>query len=389
MASCFRGVLLLTVVTTGSAVWSAGNMASVDDRSSSPDREPAVMDGPGQPNGSAASDGLFEDWNPQNDYPPEAQQSDWTPAMTPLWTAMFTVDYRVQTMFDSHTTFQFGTQPGPGSYAPLSKLAWSLDSTWQGLKVGVEKPTWEVSVEWLTPMVRGIYGQMVDSDWSGPNRDVASLQESSERWLDGQQLELAASFKMSDCGLALPFEIWPTIGFRFQRFSMMAYDGLQVVNDGTMGELPGGATVAPAGSRWQEDSISFNQQYYMSYFGGQVRTTWKVLDDRPVALVFQADLAGAWAYNIDHHIGGYEAAGIHSYCMDSTTGGALHLSLSAEMPVVKRFSIGLQVDHLEIRTTGLHRDYLTGKENSDETWSNGDSVTSDQTSLTACVRGRF
>ena len=37
-----------------------------------------------------------------------------------------------------------------------------------------------------------------------------------------------------------------------------------------------------------------------------------------------------------------------------TGGGAMHLALIAEMPLNKRFSVGLQADHVEIRTTGSH-----------------------------------
>ena len=74
---------------------------------------------------------------------------------------------------------------------------------------------------------------------------------------------------------------------------------------------------------------------------------------RPVTITFEGDWAGTWGYNVDHHISGYEADGIHRYTMDSTSGGAFHLSLTAETPLGKRFFFGLQADHTEIRTTGL------------------------------------
>ena len=91
-------------------------------------------------------------------------------------------------MFDSHTTYQFGTPPDDQQYAPLSKLDWSLDSTWQGLQIGIERPKWRAHFEWLTPMLSDTYGTMDDFDWSGPDRDPASLSSSYERWTDGQML---------------------------------------------------------------------------------------------------------------------------------------------------------------------------------------------------------
>lgn len=88
----------------------------------------------------------------------------------------WTIDYRIQQMFDSRTSYQFGTPPGfVPQYAPVSKLDWSLDSTWTGLRVGVQKPNWDVHFEWLTTMGQGINGNMEDRDWNGPNQDPYSL----------------------------------------------------------------------------------------------------------------------------------------------------------------------------------------------------------------------
>ena len=92
----------------------------------------------------------------------------------------------------------------------------------------------------------------------------------------------------------------------------MAYDGVQLINDGTFPDLP------PVGYRWHENTISLNQQYYMGYVGGQLRTTLNVMGTCPVVLVFQGDWAATSGYNVDHHISGYEADGIHRYTMDST-----------------------------------------------------------------------
>jgi len=299
---------------------------------------------------------------------------------------VWTIDYRVKSTFDSNTTYQFGMpETIPAAYAPLSKLAWPLDSTWHGLQIGLEKPRWRAHFEWLTPMVHDAYGNMADYDWSGPARNPASLSSSPERWTDGQTLELEGSFKLTDHFLKAPIEIWPVAGFRFQRFGFMAHDGLQVINDGSMPD----PNIPPVGYRWQGDTDSFNQQYYMGYVGGQLRTTLSIMNAKPVTVVFQGDWAGTSGYNVDHHISGYEDRGVHRYTMDSTQGGALHLALIAETQLSKRFFFGVQADHTEIRTTGSHRMVKSGAETDDLTWSNGVSATSDQTSLTAYLRARF
>ena len=82
----------------------------------------------------------------------------------------------------------------PCSGIAAEQLDWSLDSTWQGLQIGVEQPKWRAHFEWLAPMIGDTYGTMDDFDWSGPARDPASLSSSPERWTDGQMLELEGSF---------------------------------------------------------------------------------------------------------------------------------------------------------------------------------------------------
>ncbi len=197
----------------------------------------------------------------------------WSDPFERFWTTApaatsWTIEYRIQQMFDSRTSYQFGTPPqfGPPQYAPVSKLDWSLDSTWTGLRVGVQKPNWDVYFEWLTAMGQGINGNMDDFDWSGPNTDPASLSSSPERWNDGQKVEIEAEYKWWKCVLGVPVELWPLVGFRFQRFDMTAHDGDQLINDGTLG--PG---IPPVGYHWTGDMGTFNQQYYMGYAGAQLR----------------------------------------------------------------------------------------------------------------------
>lgn len=378
-----RAVFLLVLVPT---IGPAGVTAFAKEPGSSSNAKLVVANDGSETGEPVASTSILEQPISEECCLGETPQGDCLGAIGQGCQRTWTVDYRVQTFFDSHTSFQFGN----GTYAPLSKLDWALDSTWQGLRVGLEKPCWDVHFQWLAPMVNDVYGQMVDSDWSGPDRGVASLQRSPERWRDGQNLELEGSYQLSKSCFGMPIEVWPTAGFRFQRFSVMAHDGLQVINDHTLRDASGALMILPeAGDRWSGDMISFNQQYYMTYLGGQLRTSLNTPRDRPVTVIFQGDWAGTWGYNVDHHIAGNEERGIHSFCMDTTQGGALHLSLCAETPLCGRFFIGIQADHTEIRTSGSHHDLITGAESADVRTTDGVYVRSDQTSLTGYLRARF
>lgn len=298
-----------------------------------------------------------------------------TQSSRPVWT----IDYRVRPMFDSNTSYQFGTVPDDpdGPYAPLSKLDFALDSTWHGFQIGVEKLNWRIHFEWLTPIRQNIDGDLADYDWNidDPRNDpgrLDSLTLSPLRWHDGQMLDLGAEFKLADRLFNLPVEIWPAAGFRFQRFDMTA-SGLTylVPSIGVVPELNG------------VDVITFNQQYYVGYFGGQLRTTL-VAGRIPIDVRFQGDAGPTAGYNVDHHL----LREGHRFTMEKTSGVAWHIALIFEAPITRCFSLGIQADHTEIRTTGTHR-LLNVPLEHDLTWENGVAVKSDQTSLTAFVRARF
>jgi hypothetical protein len=299
----------------------------------------------------------------------------------PVWF----IDYRIRSMFNSHTSQQFGGEsPLTGPYAPMSKLDWSLDSMWHGLQIGVEKPNWGAHLEWLMPMQRNINGDMVDYDWNiwDPRNDptrLDSLTRSSERWNDGQMLELEAEFKLTECFFTLPLEVWPLAGFRFQRFNMTAQDIFhEVLLTRVVSPL---GSLQPYNGYDGVDVVSFNQQYYIGYIGAQLRGTLEV-GCLPIDVRFQGDWGPTSGYNVDHHL--VREGDLHG--MQSTQGDAWHLALIAEAPLSCRCSLGLQLDHMAIRTTGtLHQVYYGQDIISDY----GVSVKSDQSSLTMFLRAHF
>lgn len=285
----------------------------------------------------------------------------------------WTIDGRIRSMLSSQTTYEFGmppSEPGP-PFAPLSRLQWPLDSVWAGLRFGIERPTWDLTLEWLTPIEQGIHGRMVDTDWS--LSDIDNLSYSRERWIDGQMLDLRGDFRLTERWFNLPLEIWPAAGFRFQRFSIMAHDAQNVF---------------PTEYPITGDVVSFNQQYYIGYLGVELRSGFNLpLTRQKINLAFQADGGAAWGYNIDHHLT-YEPT-THRYTMESTSGGAAHVGLIAETKIFQWLSAGFQADYMAIYTVGTHRWLMYGQWNADETWSNGVVVKSEQASVTAFLRARF
>ena len=341
---------------------------------------------------SLADDALFADSDDYLNHPHAASLwENWSDKgnlffSEPPGPLAFTADYRVQAMFNSQTSYQFGTPPMPGQYAPLSKLDWSTNATWHGIRFGLEKEDSAAYFQWMTPFGRSVNGEMEDFDWSAPNTDPASLSRSPERWTDGQMLDFAYQFRIMQRPVGMPFDVWPIVGLRWERFDMLAHEGEQIINDGTLGpDLP------PVGYRWPGIEGTFKQEYAMAYFGAQFRGRLETSMLPPIVFTLQGDWGYTYANNVDHHISGYEDVGIHRYTMDYTHGDALHFSLTAESMFCRdRFSIGVQAEYLQIETTGSHHMIAYGDTTPiDMTWTNGVSVSSYQTAITVFFRLRI
>lgn len=303
---------------------------------------------------------------------PATKEYLWFPAMGPR---TWTIDYRFRTLFDSSTTYEFGMPSGiDPQYTPVSRLHFPLNSYWHGIQLGLQKPTWDVHMEWLFPQ-QGIHGTMEDYDWRYPNHDFTDLGYMDERWTDGQMLDLGFDFQLSEHPFGLPLEIWPTLGFRWQRFNIMNYDLVQVKWKDEWLDPP---DTEPG------NAISFNQQYYIFYLGGQFRSKLEMKYLPPIALTIQMDWGSTNGYNVDHHL----LREGDRYTMESTRGSCWHAGFTAEALISERFSAGIQADYLEIRTRGQHRLY-NAPMHEDFTWDNGVLASSNQTWLTAFLRIRI
>jgi hypothetical protein len=285
---------------------------------------------------------------------------------------VWTIDYRVRSLFNSNTCYEFGVPEWyTDAYAPLSRLNWALDSMWTGVQFGLHEPDWDLSLEWLTPMERNIHGTIQDDDWDEDG--LSNRSYSPERWTDGQMLDLRGNVRIGESLFGLPVDMWGTVGFRFQRFHIMAHDTENVFPD--YYTIPG-------------DVCTFNQQYYIGYIGGELRTSLEFPAlGRSIDITFQGDWGATNGFNVDHHLT-YEPWN-HRFTTEKTRGSTTHLALIAETQLTRRFSLGLQADYMLIHTTGSHRWTMTGASNVDETWSNGVIVGSEQNSVTAFVRASF
>ena len=219
---------------------------------------------------------------------------------------------------------------------PLESAQLPVDnSSWHGLEVGLEKPTWGMHFEWLMPQ-QGIHGSMADFDWQFPDAGFTDLGFTQERWTEGQMLDLGLEFQLTKRFFTLPIEVWPSGGFRWQRFDIMCYDLTQVKYDNIWLDPP----YTQSGN-----IISFNQQYYVAYIGGQLRAKLETGATQPIAVTFQGDWGYVDAYNMDHHIAigervhnGGHARGLVAHRFDCRKCLSAHVSAWAFKSTTWRFA---------------------------------------------------
>lgn len=315
---------------------------------------------------TGSSAGSLGDWRALDSSEAAELWREWPdrPKDSPIWS----VQYQFRSFFNSKTSKEFGTPfDSPDGWTPLSELNFPLNSNWHGAEVRVRQLTWELHCEYMVPQ-QGIRGDLKDKDWQVADEPFTDLGFASERWVDGQTLDFGLDFQLLDRPFDLPCEVWPTLGFRWQRFDMMCYDAVQVKQDGVWLDPP---------DEYPGDVIRFNQQYYVFYLGGQIRGRIDLKRLPPIAWKFQGDWGDVNAFNVDYHL--LREPGRRS--SEKTHGGLYHLGITAEMPLYRRLSVGVQADYTKLRTQGEHHLYVP-TEGINEAWTNGVVVSSEQTALT-------
>lgn len=300
----------------------------------------------------------------------------------PLWSTatppeeLWTFRYQTRWLTNSVTSYEFGVPEGyEPCWSPLSRLEFPINALWHGFQVGLQRSQWEIQFEWLTPVNDHIQGNLEDRDWQTPGADFTDLGVAPERWISGQMLNLDLNLRLWDRCFGLPVDCWGTVGFRWQRFDVMAHDASQLKSNDVWLDPP---------DFYAGDVLSFDQQYWLSYLGGQLRTVLNLPWAPPIHLTFQGDWSNAQAYNIDHHL----IREGDRYTFERTHGDACHLALTAETPLTKHLSVGLEADYLGIDTHGRHHLVNLPMEE-DETWTNGVHVWSEQTWLSVFIGFRI
>jgi hypothetical protein len=291
------------------------------------------------------------------------------------------IDFRCRTFCSSMTSYEFGTPPNmpptlPPEWAPVSRLNFPLDSCWYGLQLAKEAPNWCFRLEWMMAG-RYIEGELADFDWYPPNPDgsFTDLGFARERFTEGQMIDVNFKRKMFEPSPNFPVTIWPTIGFRWQRLDLTAFDATQVKSDNEWLSPPW---------TYEDDVITFNQQYWIGYAGAQLRGQFTIPGLRPIVWTLQGDWGHTEAYNVDHHL----IREGDMFSMNRTSGNCWHAALTVEALLSDRISLGVEADQLYINTQGTHR-WLNEPLGIDQSWDNGTIVTSRQTWITAFLRIRM
>ena len=291
-------------------------------------------------------------------------------------TEHFSLGAKVKYLFRSHTSYEFGN-PVPPYQAPLSRLEFPLNSWWGGLEMRLNFPRFSVGLEALTNISQNAHGKMEDSDWDDDARpDVKTIYSQSQMRVGPSYMARAdVDLEVADwLGLPKWLSIRPLAGMRWQKFNLMAHDGIQY-------DYPRGTSPFVM----YGDGIRFKQTYWQYFVGirSNIDLT-RLTGISSLRLLAQLDWAYVEGQNEDNHL---LRAGQRFTCED-TYGEAWHGSIGLKKDLWKNFTIGLDVDYLAISTTGNHR-MLNRPMGIDMSFSNGVKVWSDQTSLSLTLGYRF
>ncbi len=291
-------------------------------------------------------------------------------------TEHFSLGAKVKYFLRSHTSYEFGN-PLPPYQAPLSQLEFPLDSWWGGLEMRLNFSRFSVGLEALTNVSQNAHGDMEDSDWEdGARPDVKTIYSQSQMRVGPSYMARAdVDIEVADwLGLPKWLSIRPLAGMRWQKFNLLAHDGIHY--DYPSGDSP---------FMLYGDSIRFKQTYWQYFAGIRANMDLAKLTGVPfLRLLAQFDWAYAEGQNEDNHL---IRAG-RRFTYEDTYGHAWHGLIGLKKGLWKNCTLGLDIDYLTISTTGSHR-LLNRPMDIDMSFSNGVKVWSDQASLSLTLEYRF
>jgi hypothetical protein len=186
--------------------------------------------------------------------------------------------------------------------------------------------------------------------------------------------------------LRLPpgLEMRPLFAFEFQRFNLMAHDGVQwEIGNYTQNLAAKSLDGYMSAMALSGNSIHFRQDYYMYQIG--LRGSYdgfKIGKYIAIKLTGEADWGPVLGYDKDDHL----LRGLFGYI--NSSGNSFYFSTGLDMVFAKTITAGISMDYLNIRTFGSMHD--VSKSQGIDQWNDyGVKAWSDQTSLKAHVSYAF
>lgn len=249
----------------------------------------------------------------------------------------FFIAPKLKRYLHSHTSYQFG-DPYDSRINPLSRLEFPLNSWWGGLEMSWRQPGYALNLELMTNLSHQTdAGKFKDSDWEEPGR-LTIYDEQNCRMERSFTLDMNADFSLAE-KLSLPrgLDLRPVLGWRWQRFTLVAHDGYQQSlkpDDGWSTDY-----------LFIGDSIWFRQDFVQGYVGvkllAELPAVWP---QGPGGKRTQAFLQGDWSpaagQNKDRHL---LRAG-DRVTEESTKGDAWHLALGIRVPIRDLGTVSLGCD---------------------------------------------
>ena len=257
----------------------------------------------------------------------------------------WSAELRVKRYFGSHTSFEFGN-PFPPYQTPLSRLEFPLNTWWAGGEFRRSFSRISAGIEVMSNVSRESDGSFKDSDWDDDAKPgvLTVYSEAQCRMEPSYMVRGDADLKIADwLGMPAWLDLRPVAGIRWQRFNLLAHNGLQTY------PAPGDTTPPDP---LPGEAIRFEQNYWHYFLGIRAAYDLERHMKIPRLKVFgQLD----WAYvdgdNSDHHL---LRAGDH-WTYEKTRGDAWHASLGIKSGLTKSINAGVEAEYLLIRTTGTHR----------------------------------
>ena len=257
----------------------------------------------------------------------------------------WSVSLQTKYFFNSHTSYEFGN-PFPPYQVPLSRLEFPLNTVWAGASLRRNFSRFSAGIETFRNITSNSTGVFVDSDWDDDaNPNVKTIySESSCRMEPSYIVHGDIDLKISDwLGLPARIDLRPVMGLRWQRFSLVAHDGVQ--------SYPAPGDTTPPLSL-PGDGLNFEQTYWHYFVGLKAGfVLGKPFRLARLNLNLQLDWAYVDANNEDYHL---LRAG-KRITNEKTSGDAWHASANLQIGLTQNLNANIGAEYLRLTTTGSHR----------------------------------